>query len=276
MAPILARAVLALILLLGSAGGDTRAARAGEALAGVWPNGATIAAVAAEPVRFPSHSPFSLREVRAGDGDDPRTEAVGQLFLPHRSPGAGKAPAVIMLHGAGGVLYARELTYSRQLAAMGIATLVIDSFGARRDRAQSFIGRLFEITQAMLLADVFAGLRYLAGRPEVDAERVMLVGFSYGAMASVFAAYAQVAERYAPEGRRFAGHVAFYGPCIVRFADPRTTGAPVLMLAGSRDAIVDQRRCGEIVTDLRAGGSPVESIVYQDACTNGTEASRRG
>src|SRR5256886_4507199 len=86
----------------------------------------------------------------------------------------------------------------------------------------------------------------------------------------MYAFYAQVADKPAPplpngERLRFAGHVAFYGPCIARFDDSRTTGAPLLMLIGGRDAITDQGRCAEIAADLRRGGSRVDTIVYPEA-----------
>jgi hypothetical protein len=75
---------------------------------------------------------------------------------------------VVLLHGAGGVLPAREHLYGRQLAAMGAAALVVDVFGARRDRAAGFTERLLEITETMALADAYAALRFLSQRPEVD------------------------------------------------------------------------------------------------------------
>ena len=115
------------------------------------------------------------------------------------------------------------------------------------------------------LADAYAGLRYLDRRPDVDGRRVALVGFSYGGMAAMYAAYAQVARSYAPKGRRFAAHVSFYGPCIVRFADSRATGAPLLMLMGARDAITDRARCAEVAGDLRGGGASVRTITYKGA-----------
>src|SRR5262249_9986135 len=105
----------------------------------------------------------------------------------------------------------------------------------------------------------------LAARPEIDPHHVVLAGFSYGAMATIYGIYAQVAGRLAPTGLRFAGHVAFYGPCIARFDDSRTTGAPLLMLLGGADEITDQQRCAEIGAALRAGGSRVETIVYPGA-----------
>ena len=159
----------------------------------------------------------------------------------------------------------RELTYAAQLAAMGVAALVVDSFSARRDRGTEFLERVLNITETMMLADVYSGLAFLATRPEIDPDRAVLTGFSYGAMAAIYALYAQIADRLAPSGPRFAGHVAFYGPCIARFEDSRTTGAPLLMLLGGEDAITDERRCAEIADDLRAGGSRVETIVYPGA-----------
>lgn len=228
-----------------------------------WPS--PPAGHAGTAVTFPSHSPFTLVDVGQGDERDPPTEGRGILFLPEDASATTPAPAVVMVHGAGGVQNARELTYGRQLAEMGIASLVVDAFAARRDRASSFVERLLEITETMMLADAYAGLRFLDQLPEVDAGRAVLVGFSYGGMVSVFAAYAQVAEALAPDGPRFVGHVAFYGPCVARFTDSRTTGAPVLMLYGENDAIVDPPRCAEIADDLAAGGSEVEIIAYPEA-----------
>ena len=103
---------------------------------------------------------------------------------------AAPVPAVILLHGASGVRGAREQTYGRQLAAMGIAALVIDAFAPRRDMGRGFVERILNITETMLIADAYAGLRYLAARPEIDGERVVMMGFSYGGMASVVSAYA--------------------------------------------------------------------------------------
>jgi acetyl esterase/lipase len=61
------------------------------------------------------------------------------------------------------------------------------------------------------------------------------------------------------------GHVAFYAPCIARFADSRTTGAPLLMLYGDKDELIRPDRCAEIASDLRAGGSQVTIIAYPGA-----------
>src|SRR5690242_10780499 len=234
-------------------------------LAEPWPDPASLADLPGVPVSWPSSSPFAIEDIGGDPDDAPPTTAVGRLYLPLGPHSARSVPAVVLLHGSGGVLASRELTYAPQLARMGVAALVIDSFGARRDRGTEFIERVLNITETMMLADAYSGLGFLAARPEIDPRRVVLTGFSYGAMATMYALYAQIADKLAPSGLRFAGHVAFYGPCIARFADSRTTGAPLLMLIGGGDQIVDRQRCAEIAADMRAGGSRVETIAYPGA-----------
>ncbi|MCB4824811.1 dienelactone hydrolase family protein [Roseicella aerolata] len=262
----LAAAALLLGTMLATASGHGHPARAagGWRLADPWPPAGETLGIHGQPVTFPSSSPFTPRDAPQAE---PAT-AVATLYLPPGSVAGApprSVPAVVLLHGAGGVLAAREHTYGRQFAAMGAAALVIDVFGARRDRATGFTERLLEITESMAIADAYAGLRFLARRPEIDPRRVALIGFSYGAMATMFALSADVAERMAPGGERFAAHAAFYGPCIARFAEPRTTGAPLLILYGTGDALIDPARCEEFAADARRGGSAVEVIGYTDA-----------
>jgi len=240
-----------------------RIALANPGLTANWPDPAGISQVTQQDVVLASSSPYLLTDVDKKRA--PATTVHGTLFLPPGAHAPHSLPAVVMLHGSSGVLAARELTYGKQLAAMGIAVLVVDSFGGRRDRGDSYIERLLNITETMFVADGYAALADLAARPEIDSKRVVLVGFSYGAMAAMYALMADVADRMAPPGLRFAGHVAFYGPCVARFDDRRTTGAPLLMLYGGDDQIVNSGRCAAFADDLRAGGSKVEVVVYPGA-----------
>jgi len=230
-----------------------------------WPDTDVVSGSRGTPVSYPSHSPFTLWEVGKSEALDPPTDARATLFLPDGADAERPVPAVVLLHGATGVLGAREMTYGAQFAEMGVAALVVDAFGARRDRASGFIDRLLNITETMLLADAYAGLRYLDELPQVDGNRVALMGFSYGGMSTMLAAFEQTAATLSPDGPRFAAHVAFYGPCLARFDDTTATGAPVLILAGSEDGIVDPERCNEIVADLREGGAEAEFVVYEGA-----------
>ena len=228
-----------------------------------WPDLDQLGYIIPQPVTFQSSSPFTPAEAARGVGAPASVPA--QLYLPpHATPDRG-TPAVVLLHGAAGLVQERGAAYGAQLAAMGVAALVVDTFGARRHLASSFIGRVIHITETMFVADAYAALRYLASRPEIDARHVVLAGFSWGGMATTYALYAQLADAMAPPGLRFAGHIAFYAPCIARFANSRTTGAPLLMLYGTADELIRPDRCAEIAADLRAGGSTVTVTAYPGA-----------
>ena len=257
------RALAAALLLLAASVPAQSHAQMSALAEGSWPAVDGYADNLGVAVTLESASPFGLSDVRPSAKRP--TQVPATLFLPADRKTGSRVPAVVLLHGAAGVLYQRELTYARQFAAMGVAALVVDVFGARRDRASGFIERLLEITETMMIADAYSGLRFLSGHEAVDPHKVALMGFSYGGMASVLAAYSQVAETMAPDGLRFTAHVAFYGPCIARLEDSRATGAPVLMVWGSADALIDPDRCAEIADDLRQGGARVRTVAYEGA-----------
>jgi dienelactone hydrolase len=225
-----------------------------------WPDPATMHNVREERVTFQSSDPFAPDDI----GSAPARSVSGLLFLPAGARPKRGIPAVVMLHGSAGMIYDRA-KYGPQLAAMGIAVLLVETYDSRRDLATSFIDRVLHITETMFVADAYGALRYLANRPEIDGRRVALAGFSYGGMATEYAMYAQMADALSPDGLRFVGHIAFYAPCIARFADSRTTGAPLLMLYGADDELMRPERCEEIANDLRVGGSHVDIISYPGA-----------
>jgi dienelactone hydrolase len=225
-----------------------------------WPDPDIVPGVRQETVTFQSSDPFVPADIARA----PARMVKGLLFLPPGASPDHKTPAVIMLHGSAGLIYDRA-KYGPQLASMGIAVLLIETYGSRPDLGTSFIERVLNITETMFVADAYAGLHYLASRPDFDAGRVALAGFSYGGMATEYAMYAQIADALSPHGPRFAGHVAFYAPCIARFADSRTTGAPLLMLYGAQDELIRPDRCAQVAKDLRSGGSQVTIISYPGA-----------
>ncbi len=263
---VIFRTLIALVALAVAPAVEARLDESGR-----WRGGASTAAL--EPA-VASASPFTLDEVAPGMAP---TAARVTYFPPVTQTGeqAGeKAPAVILLHGAGGVSSRREYRYAREFAGQGVGVAVVDVFGARE--GGSFMQRLVKITESMALADAFAAKAWLAGRPEIDAGRIALIGFSYGGMSTTYAAYRQVADAFAAafETTPFAAHVAFYGPCIARFEDVSTTGAPILMMWGEGDAIIDPAACEATAQDLRRGGSAV-MVERFDAVHRWDGASRR-
>nr|WP_111298531.1 dienelactone hydrolase family protein [Paracoccus saliphilus] len=199
-------------------------------------------------------------------GDMTDSEAVAtiaiqaEVYLPQGR--SEPCPAVVISEGLGGLQDRRERHYGRLLSEEGYVVLVIDSFASRGVGGNGDFIRAMTVTEAMMLADAFTGLRYLAGREDVDASRVGIIGFSYGGMITQLAAYEQLARLFLPEGPRFATHVSYYGCSIPRLDDPTTSGAPVTILLGEKDRNVSIPRVHDIADDLRRGGSDARVVTY--------------
>ena len=214
-------------------------------------------------ITFPTKSPFTLAEMVRGEA--PETEAKGHLYTPGAVARAKSRPAVVILPGLGGIIPARELRYAEMLAKQGYVTLAIDAFGSRNAAYKTHSLRALRVTETMMLADAYAGLAHLASLPMVDPRRIAVMGFSYGGMISVLAAYEQLAALFAVEGQRFAGHVSYYGCSVPRLEDPTTTGAPIEIFLGALDRNIDPERTRAIADDLRRGGSQVGYTLFPNA-----------
>ena len=236
-------------------------ARAAPRFIDPWPDARQARGVQVEDVHFTSSDAFAPEDL----GHAPARDVRAMLFLPADAKPAHPVPAVVLLHGSAGNAVERGERYGEPLAAMGVAVLVIETYASRPDLGSSYLTRVLNITETMFVADAYAGLRYLSVHPEIDARHTALIGFSYGGMATTYALYAQMADKVAPPGLRFVGHVAYYAPCIARFRDSRTTGAPLLMLYGQDDQLIDPKRCDQVADDLRGGGSVVQIISYPGA-----------
>lgn len=139
----------------------------------------------------------------------------GTLLLPRRSP--VKPVAVVLLltgsgaqdrnedtPGKGGIHFGIFRTIAERFAMRGIATLRLD------DRGVGGSGGDFNTsTFGDEVADAQAALRFLRGRPEIDARRVALLGHSEGAM---------IAMLIAGQDSQVAAAALLAGP-IQRFRD---------------------------------------------------------
>lgn len=185
-----------------------------------------------------------------------RPDADGRCFksddgdhspITKHKPKSGKLPAVLILHGSGGV-DSRGDFYEAALNAVGIATLQIDMWEARGVTGLSNRPQLPILT----IPDAFSALAFLSARSDIDADRVGVLGFSWGGVVSLAASERLYAGQFGG-GAKFAAHVANYPVCYgannaailapfgVAPAQAGTqyrdlTGAPVLIQVGSKDS----------------------------------------
>ncbi len=226
-------------------------------------------------VNFPTWSPFTLADMRDPKVRARRVDGRGFLHVPANA--SGPLPAVVVMEGLGGLKGPRECAYGPKLAAEGFVALVVDSFGPRGVAKMPDNLRALKVTEAMMLADAFAALRFLAEHPAVDAGAVSVMGFSYGGMISVLCAYEQIRRTFVDDDLRFSSHVSYYGSSVPRLDDPTATGAPVLMFLGELDGNVSMERSRQIAADLTGGGARVELRVFPGVYHqwNGGDAERR-
>lgn len=213
-------------------------------------------------VEFETFSPTVFRDVvRRGLGAP--IEGRGELHLPEVA-GDGLVPGVVVVEGLGGLKDSRERAYGRFLQEHGFAVLLVDSFGSRNAEWMADDVRAIMVTEAMMCADAYAGLRFLQQHPRVDPDRICVIGFSYGGMITVLTAHEQVRRMFATGEERFACHAAYYGCSVARLEDPAATGAPVLIVLGENDRNVSIDRTRAIAEDLRRGGAEVELRILAD------------
>ena len=80
---------------------------------------------------YASSTPPTVMELIQSDRPRPTATAQGQLVLPPNAPADAKLPAVVLVHGSGGI-YPEQVTYwAKLLNDQGIAAFIIDVFGPR-------------------------------------------------------------------------------------------------------------------------------------------------
>ena len=106
----------------------------------------------------------------------------GLIDTPLDYKAAERRPAFIVLHGFGGNKDGRgQSVVAKQFAQWGYVTLRIDFRGCGESEGEH--GRIICLDQ---VADTRNALSYLSTRPEVDPQRIALVGSSFGAAVAVF------------------------------------------------------------------------------------------
>ena len=171
---------------------------------------------------------------------------------------------MVIHHGSGGWSALREGRFAREMVAMGVAGVVIDSFKAR-DIISTWADQS-QVSRLDFIVDALRALKALGDNPRIDPKRIGIMGFSKGGLSALYSAQERFVELAGvPAGLRFALHVPFYPLCLVYSYKPTTSGAPIYMLIGGHDTWVGAEPCTSYAEVLRANGARVEAKVYARA-----------
>ena len=214
-------------------------------------------------IELPSFQSMTLtdQEFLAGRKDGRPVTLAGELRLPR--PGNDRLPAVVLLHGSGGI-GSSLLDWEEEFNAMGVATFVIDSFAGRGIvntlNDQSQLGRL------AMIVDAYRALALLAAHSRIDPTRIALMGFSRGGQAVLYAALKRFQRMYGQTGQEFAAYIPFYADCNTTYRDDEDiTSRPVRLFHGAADDYNPVAPCRAYVERLKARGKDVRLAEYAGA-----------
>jgi dienelactone hydrolase len=141
---------------------------------------------------------------------------------------------------------------------------VIDGFTGRGLTVvgpnQALLGRL------NLIIDIYRSLEILAKHPRVDADRIVLMGFSRGGQATLYASLDRFNRLWNKSGVHFAAYIPFYPDCSTTYqSDADVAARPIRIFHGTPDDYNPVKSCKAFVERLKAAGRDVVLTEYPDS-----------
>src|ERR1700712_2160370 len=203
---------------------------------------------------------ISDQQFLTGDSNGKPVTVAGEFRI---AQGTGKLPVVVLMHGSSGVGAGME-PWVHAFNAMGISTFVIDGFSGRGLTAvgpnQALLGRL------NLIVDIYRSLEMLAKHPRVDPDRIVLMGFSRGGQATLYASLDRFNKLWNKSGAQFAGYIPFYPDCSTNYAtDTDVAARPIRIFHGTPDDYNPVASCRAYVARLQAAKRDVVLTEYPDS-----------
>ncbi len=217
-------------------------------------------ASAEQLVRFDS-APFVLGQIQQRQarerGETPiQPSDTIEAYL-SKPDGSGPFPAVVYLHGCGGLSNSTRHRVADLMTGWGYVVLAVDSFATRG------IKHSCDQDMSRRQGDAWGALRYLSSLGFVDPERIAIVGASQGGIVGLQLASTNPVELFAiPEGPKFRALVAYYPWCSV--ASEQLT-IPALVLIGEVDDWSSASECEGWIQRRGSKGAPVKLVVYPNA-----------
>jgi dienelactone hydrolase len=204
---------------------------------------------------------LSDQQFLSGDASAAKPVTVAGEF--RIAQGSGRLPVVVMMHGSSGVSPTTE-AWVHQFNAMGISTFVIDGFSGRGlttvSTNQALLGRL------NFILDIYRSLDILAKHPRVDPDRIVLMGFSRGGQAALYASLDRFNKLWNKSGIQLAGYIPFYPDCSTTYlTDTEVADRPIRIFHGMADDYDPVASCKAYVARLKEAKRDVVLTEYPDS-----------
>jgi dienelactone hydrolase len=204
---------------------------------------------------------LSTADFLLGKKDGRPVTIAGELRIP--KPGTDRLPAVVFVHGAGGIGFNYGM-WAGELNKAGFATFVADSFTGRG--ITNTIADPAQLSPYAKMNDAFAALAVLAKHPRIDPDKIAIMGFSNGAVPSLYASMDRFQRAYAPQGAGFAAYIGFYTPCnTAMIDDEKVSQKPIRLYHGVADDWVPVGPCRDYAARLKKVGVNIDIVEYPGA-----------
>jgi dienelactone hydrolase len=226
----------------------------------------SLSAQAAEIVYPPRAEIYSIpsltisdKQFLQGDKNVKEVTVNGILRFPPK-PVSQKIPVIFLVHGSSGI-GANVEYWSNHFLSEGYATFSLDGFTGRGLTVvgpnQALLGRL------NLILDSYRAMEILAKHPRLDSSKFVMMGFSRGGQAALFASVDRFNKQWNKSGTVFAAHIPFYADCVTTYiGDDKTTGKPIRLHHGKADDYNPIGVCKTYVNKLKAGKQDAELFEY--------------
>lgn len=179
-----------------------------------------------------------------------------------------KVPAVILLHGVGGVTLDIPKNHMHEIArtlnALGIAALIIDSQSTRDVRMPNELYR--KVTASMRVADAYAGLHLLATHPKIDKNRIGVMGMSRGGLVALLAQSNKIRNCFSNDkGVKFSAVVLLYPSSFLQLENIDFIDSPILVLLGEKDNITPTPMTLKYAQKIKISHPNIEIKIYENA-----------
>ncbi|MGP1395526.1 MAG: dienelactone hydrolase family protein [Inquilinaceae bacterium] len=216
----------------------------------------------AQEITFQTYTPDGYVQILDGSYTSDSDEIDGVLRLPEGA--AGPVPAVILMHGSGGIRSQTEGSVSDALLAAGFATFTVDSFSGRG--LSSTAGDQGRLPIPANVVDGLQALKALRQRPEIDPERIGITGFSRGGIAAMYGALAPIKQAVLGDAPPFAAYAPVYPGCGMQWDSVETVGGPIHFFLGANDDLTPPANCQRTAERMRAQGTEdLQVTVYPGA-----------
>jgi dienelactone hydrolase len=208
-------------------------------------------------IPYKSSNPFEFFHILTSQECEEQ-DMFGSLIFPDEKK--EKYPLVICMHGSMG-WRGHHHEHSVNFLNNGFAIFRVNSFDARQ--VVSIVEDQIQVTLATVMTDCFNALKILSKHPDIDSSKIFIAGWSLGGSTAIYSAWEPLAEKLAPDGERFAGHLAFYPGAFMWPEEMRWSKSPLLTLIGADDDYTPAVLIEKLSPAINQNGGNSNLIVYE-------------